>query len=87
MTCSCRYEEALKDLATGQRIDFDEGSVDLLKFLEQKVAKRREKHRREETEKKRKEEEAKKNSKPDASIYDDMPEMEDLPGSGSIFLS
>lgn len=32
-----RYEEALKDLATGQRIDFDEGSAELIKFLEQRV--------------------------------------------------
>lgn len=32
-----KYEEALKDLGTGQRIDFDEGSADLIKFLEQKV--------------------------------------------------
>lgn len=68
-----RYEDALKDLATGQRIDFDDGSVELMKFLEQKVAKRRERNRKKEAEAKAK--------APEAGIYDDMPAMEDLPGT------
>jgi suppressor of tumorigenicity protein 13 len=81
-----KYEDALKDLGTGQRIDFDEGSVELIKFLEQKVAKRRERNRKKEeadkAERRRKEAEAKA-KKPEAGIYDDMPEMEDLPGEGN----
>lgn len=98
-----RYEEALKDLATGQRIDFDEGSAELIKFLEQRVrslfrdmhqqtsaggssplqvAKRRERNRKkEEAEKRRREEQAKaKASNPDP-MYDDMPDMEDIPSA------
>lgn len=78
LSLSLSYEEALKDLGTGQRIDFDEGSADLIKFLEQRVAKRRESNRKRE-ERKKAEEAAAKAKGPDASIYDDMPEMEDIP--------
>ena len=52
-----QYEQALRDLAVGQKIDYDDGTYEVQKFVEPRVAKARERQRkRTEAARKKKEE-------------------------------